>query len=140
MADFDATSLDHIAIAINDLESGVKIYSDMGLVFSKERETVESQGVRTAFAKMDHHANLELLTPINDSSPIKKFIDKNGEGIHHICFRVPDIEKKCEELLQKGYKLIYEKPIRGAHNALVNFVHPKSTSGVLIEISEKRGG
>ncbi|MDD0852211.1 methylmalonyl-CoA epimerase [Halobacteriovorax sp. GB3] len=129
--------LDHVAVAVKDLEKSVKIYEDMGLSFSKEREVVESQGVTTAFAAMDENAHLELLCPYGEDGPIHKYLAKKGEGIHHMCFKVPDVEKKCQELREKGYVLLYEKPTVGAGNCLVNFVHPKSTGGVLLEISQK---
>ena len=135
----DNLYLDHIAIAVNDLEERVKVYEDLGFSFSKEREVVESQKVVTAFAHVDKNAHLELLMPLNGEGPIQKFIEKNGEGIHHLCFSVEDVKLKGEELAQKGYKLIYEKPQPGANNCLVNFIHPKSTGGVLIEIAQKLG-
>jgi len=138
VSNFENSLLDHVAIAVSDIEKAVSVYSDMGLSFLPEREEVLSQGVKTAFAKIDSLANLELLSPINGEGPIQKFIDKNGEGIHHLCFRTEDVNKKCGELKSKGYKLIYETPVEGAHGALVNFVHPKSTGGVLIEISQKK--
>ena len=130
--------LDHIAIAVSNLESRVKVYEDLGFTFSSEREVVESQKVVTAFAHVDKNAHIELLQPINKEGPIQRFIEKNGEGIHHICFRVPSVEMKGKELVEKGYHLIYDHPQPGANNCLVNFIHPKSTGGVLIEISEKR--
>lgn len=128
--------LDHVAIAVSSLDNAQKVYEDLGLKFNPEREIVESQGVKTAFAHVDEHAHIELLEPFGDNSPIQKFIEKNGEGIHHMCFKVPDVNVKCDELKAKGYRLIYEKPVPGANNCLVNFVHPKSTGGVLIEVSQ----
>jgi methylmalonyl-CoA epimerase len=128
--------LDHVAIAVKNLDQSCKVYTDLGLSFSPNREVVASQGVTTAFAHVDEHAHIELLEPTDESSPIHKFIEKNGEGIHHLCFKVPDVEKKCTELKQLGYRLIYETPVPGANNCLVNFVHPKSTGGVLIEVSQ----
>ena len=128
--------LDHVAIAVSNLDRAQKVYEDLGLQFSPEREIVESQKVTTAFAHIDEHAHIELVCPINQDGPIQKFIDKNGEGIHHLCFKVPDVFKKSEELKSMGYQLIYEKPFIGANNCLVNFIHPKSSGGVLIEISQ----
>jgi methylmalonyl-CoA/ethylmalonyl-CoA epimerase len=128
--------LDHVAIAVKDLDISQKIYEDLGIKFNSSREIVSSQSVTTAFAHVDLHAHIELLCPLNEAGPIQKFIEKNGEGIHHLCFKVPDVIKKGEELKAKGYKLIYETPILGASNCLVNFVHPKSSGGVLIEISQ----
>jgi methylmalonyl-CoA/ethylmalonyl-CoA epimerase len=128
--------LDHVAIAVKNLDSAQKIYEDLGLQFSSNREVVESQKVTTAFAHVDEHAHIELICPLNQEGPVQKFIEKNGEGIHHLCFKVPDVEKKCNEMKALGHQLIYDKPIVGANNCLVNFVHPKSTGGVLIELSQ----
>jgi methylmalonyl-CoA epimerase len=113
------------------------MYTDLGLTFSADREVVEEQKVKTAFAHIDTNAHIELLEPTSDDSAIQKFIDKNGPGIHHLCFKVKDITKKQEELLSKGFRFIYPAPKIGAGNCLVNFIHPKSTGGVLIEISQK---
>lgn len=132
--------LDHVAVAVTNLDHAQKIWEDLGLTFNPEREDVPSQNVTTAFAHMDEHAHLELLCPINNEGPIQKFIEKNGEGIHHMSFKVPDVVKKSLELKNQGYKLVYETPVPGANNCLVNFIHPKSTGGVLIEISETRKG
>jgi len=128
--------LDHVAIAVKNLDVSEKVYQDLGLTFQSHRETVESQGVITSFAHVDQNAHIELLQPLNENSPIHKFIEKNGEGIHHLCFKVPDVKAKTEELKKLGYKLIYESPVPGANNCLVNFIHPKSTGGVLMEISQ----
>ena len=128
--------LDHVAIAVSDLDRAQKVYQDLGLTFSPNREIVDSQKVTTAFAHIDEHAHIELICPLNGEGPVQKFIEKNGEGIHHLCFKVPDVQKKSDEMTSLGYKLIYEKPFVGANNCLVNFVHPKSTGGVLIEISQ----
>lgn len=127
--------LDHVAIAVSNLDRAQKIWEDLGLTFSGEREEVPSQNVTTAFAHVDEHAHIELVCPINEQGPIQKFIEKNGEGIHHMSFKVPDVQKKTEELIASGYKMIYEKAVPGANNCLVNFIHPKSTGGVLVEIA-----
>lgn len=129
--------LDHIAIAVKSIDPAVKIYEDMGLKFSPEREVVEEQKVITAFAHVDQNAHIELLEPTSDDSAIAKFIASKGEGIHHLCFRVKDVRAKTKELSEKGYRFIYSEPRVGAGGCLVNFIHPKSTGGVLIEISEK---
>ena len=132
--------LDHVAVAVKDLDKGIAIYNDLGLNFDEAREIVKEQGVVTAFASIDENAHLELLAPIDDQGTIANFIKKNGEGIHHICFRVENVAQKSEDLIKKGYRLIYPEPVRGANNCLVNFIHPKSTGGVLIELSEKKEG
>lgn len=127
--------LDHIAIAVLDLEQSVQTYTALGLTFSADREVVASQKVKTAFAPIDQNGHIELLCPTESDSSIQKFIDKKGPGIHHICFRVSDVKAKQGELEQKGFTFIYPEPTVGAGNCLVNFIHPKSTGGVLIEIS-----
>lgn len=129
--------LDHVAIAVEDLEKSVDIFSSLGLSFSAEREVVEEQKVKTAFAHIDTNAHIELLEPTSEESAIHKFIQKNGPGIHHLCFRVKDVNSRQKELSEKGFRFIYEKPVKGAGGCLVNFIHPKSTGGILIEISQK---
>ena len=129
-------SLDHIAVAVEDLSSAQKIFGDIGLIFNKDNEVVPEESVITSFAPIGDEAKLELISPLNNEGPLKKFIDKNGPGIHHFCFKVDDITKLGEELLKKGYSLIYDKPRKGAGGNLINFIHPKSTGGVLIELSQ----
>lgn len=132
--------LDHIAIAVKDIASAKKIYEDMGLFFAPDTEEVKEQMVLTAFAHVDQNAHIELLEPTSEASAIHKFIESKGEGIHHLCFKVPDVEAKTLELTAKGYKFIYPAARVGAGGCLVNFIHPKSTGGVLIEISQKVKG
>jgi methylmalonyl-CoA epimerase len=98
---------------------------------------VKDQKVLTAFAQIDKNAHIELLEPTSDESTIHKFIESKGEGIHHLCFKVPDVKAKTAELTSKGYRFIYPEPRIGAGGCLVNFIHPKSTGGVLIEISQR---
>jgi methylmalonyl-CoA/ethylmalonyl-CoA epimerase len=129
--------LDHIAIAVKDITQAKKIYEDMGLSFAPEMEEVKEQLVLTAFAHVDQNAHIELLQPTSTESTIHKFIESKGEGIHHLCFKVRDVVSKTEELSSKGYRFIYPEPRIGAGGCLVNFIHPKSTGGVLIEISQR---
>ncbi|MBA2403789.1 MAG: methylmalonyl-CoA epimerase [Bdellovibrionales bacterium] len=129
--------LDHIAIAVKSISSAQKIYEDLGMTFSGEIEEVKDQKVLTAFAQIDENAHIELLEPTSTESTIHKFIEARGEGIHHLCFKVPDVKIKTQELTQKGYKFIYPEPRIGAGGCLVNFIHPKSAGGVLIEISQR---
>ena len=137
LPNLDDCHLDHVAIAVSNLEESVAKYQNLGLSFDDKREVVESQKVKTAFAAIDSNAHIELLESTSDDGPIGKFIAKNGEGIHHLCFRVPDVEKKQSELEAKGIKFISASPFPGANNCLVNFIHPKSMNGVLIELSQK---
>jgi methylmalonyl-CoA/ethylmalonyl-CoA epimerase len=127
-------TLDHIGIAVKSLDAS-KIYEDLGLTIDHV-ETVATQGVKTAFLSAGD-ANIELLEPTGPESTIAKFIEKRGEGIHHICFRVDDIEAHLSRLKSLGYRLINESPVPGAHGCRVAFLHPAAGSGVLIELSEK---
>jgi methylmalonyl-CoA/ethylmalonyl-CoA epimerase len=127
-------TLDHIGIAVRSLDAA-KIYESLGLTIDHV-ETVETQNVRTAFLSVGD-SNLELLEPTSADSPVAKFIEKRGEGIHHICFRVDDIESQIARLKAEGYRLIDEAPVPGAHGCRVAFLHPAAGNGVLIELSEK---
>ena len=130
----NAPRLDHIGIAVRSLENA-KIYESLGLAV-QHVETVETQRVKTAFLSVGD-STLELLEPTSPDSPIAKFIEKRGEGIHHICLRVDDIEAHLERLKAEGYRLINEAPVPGAHGCRVAFLHPAAGNGVLIELSEK---
>jgi len=128
------TKLDHIGIAVRSLDAA-KIYESLGLKVDHV-ETVDAQKVRTAFLSVGD-SSLELLEPTSDDSPIAKFIEKRGEGIHHICLRVDDIEAQLAKLKAEGYRLVNESPVPGAHGCRVAFLHPSAGNGVLIELSEK---
>jgi len=128
------TKLDHIGIAVKSLEAA-RIYESLGLR-GEHVETVETQKVKTAFLSVGD-ANLELLEPTSPDSPIAKFIEKRGEGIHHICLRVDDLEAHLARLKTEGYRLVNEAPVPGAHGCRVAFLHPSAGNGVLIELSEK---
>ena len=127
-------TLDHIGIAVRSLDAA-KIYESLGLTVDHV-ETVDTQKVRTAFLSVGD-SNLELLEPAGDDSPIAKFIEKRGEGIHHICLRVDDIESHLARLKAEGYRLVNEAPVPGAHGCRVAFLHPSAGNGVLIELAEK---
>jgi len=126
--------LDHIGIAVRSIDAA-KVYQTLGLKIDHV-ETVATQGVKTAFLSAGE-SNLELLEPLSAESPIAKFIEKRGEGIHHICLRVDDIEAHLARLKAEGYRLINEAPVPGAHGCRVAFLHPAAGNGVLIELSEK---
>ena len=130
----DKPTLDHIGIAVRSLEAA-KIYADLGLKIDHV-ENVETQGVKTAFLSVGD-SNLELLEPLSPQSSVAKFIEKRGEGIHHLCFRVSNIEEHLDRLKKQGYRLINEAPVPGAHGCRVAFLHPAAGNGVLIELSEK---
>jgi methylmalonyl-CoA/ethylmalonyl-CoA epimerase len=126
--------LDHIGIAVRSIE-GTAIYTALGLEIDHV-ETVESQGVKTAFLSVGD-SNLELLEPTGPESPVARYIEKRGEGIHHLCFRVDDIDAHLQRLASAGYRLINETAVPGAHGCRVAFLHPSAGNGVLIELSER---
>ena len=127
--------INHIGVAVKDLDEAIKLYRDqLGLEF-KGTDEVESQKVKVAFFKIGE-TNIELVAATSPDSPIAKYLEKNREGIHHICFEVDDINKALESLKERGVKLINEEPRKGAHNTLVAFIHPKSTNGVLTEVCQ----
>jgi methylmalonyl-CoA/ethylmalonyl-CoA epimerase len=128
--------IDHLGIAVNKIEDGKKFWSDvLGLEFEGS-ETVAEQKVTTAFFPVGE-SEVELLESTEPDGPISKYIEKRGEGIQHIAFRVENIEAALEELKEKGIRLIDEKPRKGAGGAKIAFLHPKSTSGVLVELCER---
>ena len=132
--------LDHVAVAVEDLDEAQRRYEALGLRFEEHRETVPSEGATTAFAPVDARCRLELVGPHGEGGPIAKFLRDRGPGIHHICLRVPDVREKCRQLIAGGFRLVYDEPRPGAGGCLVNFVHPKSAGGVLIELSQRPDG
>ncbi len=128
--------IEHIGIAVNDIASTGKLYETLLKTSVYKIEEVESEGVKTAFLQSGPN-KIELLEAISPDSPIRKFIEKRGEGIHHIAFDVDDIEAEMSRLKQEGFVLLSEKPMPGADNKLVCFVHPKSANGVLIELCQE---
>lgn len=131
-----AMKIDHIAIAVHSLEEALKVYRDLLGLELKGVEQVPEQGVRIAFLPVGE-SRIELLEPLSAESPVAKFLEKRGEGIHHICFEVEDLEKTLQDLANKGVKLIDEQPRIGAHGRKMAFVHPKSLHGVLLELYQK---
>ncbi len=128
--------LDHIGIAVETLDKGFEFYRALGFE-DMETEEVPSEKVKTGFLRLGNRATLELLEPTGEDSTIRKFLTKRGPGIHHICLRVKGIDQILEQLKSKGVRLINETAKQGAHNCRVAFIHPASTGGVLIELSEK---
>jgi methylmalonyl-CoA/ethylmalonyl-CoA epimerase len=130
--------IDHLGIAVNSIEEAKKLFHDiLGLTF-EGTETVQEQKVTTAFFPVGD-SEVELLESTAPDGPIAKYLEKRGEGIQHIAFRVDNLEEALAELKDKGIRLIDEKPRRGAGGAKIAFIHPKSTHGVLIELSEREG-
>lgn len=130
--------IEHIGIAVKDMQAAQNIYEALLNTTVYKTEEVASEGVKTAFLKTGPN-KIELLEATSADSPIAKFIDKKGEGIHHIAFDVTDIEAEMERLKAAGFILLNDKPKRGADNKLVCFVHPKSANGVLVELCQDAG-
>jgi len=128
--------IDHLGIAVNSIEEAKKLFHDiLGLEF-EGTETVQEQKVTTAFFPVGD-SEVELLESTAPDGPIAKYLEKRGEGIQHIAFRVENLDEALAELKDKGIRLIDEKPRKGAGGAKIAFLHPKSTHGVLIELSER---
>ena len=128
--------IDHLGIAVNSIEDGKSFWTDaLGLEFEGS-ETVEEQKVTTAFFPVGE-SEVELLESTAPDGPIAKFLEKRGQGIHHVAFRVENIEEALAELKEKGIRLIDEKPRMGAGGAKIAFLHPKATNGILVELCER---
>jgi methylmalonyl-CoA epimerase len=129
------TALDHIAIAVPDLEKAIKRFlEDFGLTYEGTEE-VESAKTSTAFFPLPA-TSIELVHPLRGEGPIAKYLEKKPGGIHHLCFRTDDIEADVARLKAKGYQFLSDAPGPGAHGCTVIFIHPKSCDGVLIELSQ----
>jgi len=128
--------IEHIGIAVKNMEDANVLFEKMLDVPSYKMEAVESEGVLTSFFQTGNN-KIELLVATNPESPIAKFLEKKGEGIHHIAFDVDDIEAEIIRLKKEGFVLINEVPKKGADNKLVVFLHPKNTNGVLVELCQE---
>ncbi|GED66572.1 methylmalonyl-CoA epimerase [Brevibacillus reuszeri] len=125
----------HIGIAVKSLEQALPFYTNhLGLSLIGTEE-VESEQVKVAFLEIGE-SRIELLEPLSDQSPIAKFIEKRGEGIHHIALDVNDVKERLIHLKEQGVPLIHEVPKKGAHNAQIGFLHPKAAGGVLYELCQ----
>ncbi|MGC1204534.1 MAG: methylmalonyl-CoA epimerase [Flavobacteriaceae bacterium] len=128
--------IEHIGIAVKNIDNSNDLFTKLFGEPHYKTEAVESEGVKTSFFKVGEN-KIELLEATKDDSSIAKFIDKKGEGIHHIAFDVDDIESEVKRLKTEGFIVLNEKPKRGADNKLVVFLHPKTTNGVLIELCQE---
>ena len=129
--------IEHIGIAVKDLEESNKLFKKL---FGKQHykvEKVESEGVSTSFFKLGE-TKIELLEATKEDSPIANFIDKKGEGIHHIAYDVDDIKAETKRLEKEGFQILNKTPKEGADNKLIVFLHPKSTNGVLVELCQEK--
>lgn len=128
--------IEHLGIAVKDLEKSELLFSSLLGEKSYKREEVASEGVITSFFRSGPN-KIELLQATHTDSPIARFIEKRGEGIHHIAFSVENIEEEMDRLKNLGFRLLNEKPKRGADHMLICFLHPKDTNGVLIELCQQ---
>ena len=130
------TVIDHIGIAVKSIDDALKFWeTGLGIKCTGVEEVAE-QKVKTAFLPLKD-SEVELLEPTGDDSPVAKFIEKKGEGIHHLAIRVDDLEKALAELKEQGVRLIDERPRKGAGGAMIAFIHPSATGGVLLELSQR---
>ncbi len=129
--------IEHIGIAVKDLEAANKTYKAVLGAEHYKIETVESEGVMTSFFKIGE-SKIELLAATRADSPVAKFIEKRGEGIHHMAFYVDDIKAEIERLKGEGFRLLNEQPKPGADNKIVAFMHPKDANGVLVELCQEK--
>ena len=131
-------ALDHIAIAVPDLEKAIKRFmEDFGLTYEGTQDVAAAK-TTTAFFPLPE-TSIELVHPLNGEGPIAGYLEKKGGGMHHLCFRSDDIEADVARLKEKGYQFLSEAPSIGAHNCKVIFIHPKSCDGVLIELNQPQG-
>jgi methylmalonyl-CoA/ethylmalonyl-CoA epimerase len=134
------TAIDHIGIAVPDLDAAIKWYHDhLGMIVLHE-EVNEDQGVREAMLSVRGapvgSAQLQLMAPLDEKSPIAKFLDKRGPGIQQLAYRVSNIDPLTERLREQGIRLLYDAPRRGTADSRINFIHPKDAGGVLVELVE----
>ncbi len=129
--------IDHVGIAVADLDEAIAFYRDTFGLLSVHEEVNEEQGVREAMLAVgDGDSRIQLLAPLNDHSTLAKFLDRNGPGVQQLAYTVDDIAATSAELRGRGLRLLYDEPKRGTAGSLVNFIHPKDAGGVLVELVE----
>ena len=129
--------MDHVAIAVADIEESISRWVDALGVEAGEVEDLPERGVRLCKLEAPGSPALELVTPLGEDSTVARFLGEQGEGIHHFCFEVDDIEDTLERLRRDGVRLVHDRPVTGAGGSRIAFVHPRSFNGVLIELVEK---
>jgi methylmalonyl-CoA/ethylmalonyl-CoA epimerase len=131
------SKIDHVGIAVPDLDEAIAFYRDTFGVVSVHEETNEEQGVREAMLAVgDGETRIQLLAPLSPESTIAKFLDRSGPGLQQLAYRVTDVEKVSAVLRERGVRLLYDQPRRGTADSRINFVHPKDAGGVLVELVE----
>jgi methylmalonyl-CoA/ethylmalonyl-CoA epimerase len=131
------TCIDHVGIAVPDLDEAIAFYQDSFGMQLQHQETNEEQGVREAMMAVgDSGSSIQLLAPIDESSTIAKFLDRSGPGLQQLAYRVTDVEQVSAILRERGLRLLYDAPRRGTADSRINFIHPKDAGGVLVELVE----
>jgi methylmalonyl-CoA/ethylmalonyl-CoA epimerase len=131
------TAIDHVGIAVPDLDEAMAFYTDTYGMTVVHEETNEEQGVREAMVRVGGTDScIQLLAPLSPESTIGKFLDRSGPGLQQLAYRVSDIDAVCATLRERGLRLLYDEPKRGTSNSRVNFIHPKDAGGVLVELVE----
>jgi len=131
------TQIDHVGVAVPDLDEAIAFYETTFGMRLAHRETNEEQGVEEAMIAVgDSDNKIQLLAPLNESSTIAKFLDRSGPGLQQLAYRVTDVEKVSAILRERGVRLLYDAPKRGTADSRINFIHPKDAGGVLVELVE----
>ena len=129
--------IDHVGVAVPDLDAAIAFYRDVLGLTLQHREQNHAQGVAEALlAARDGPPPIQLVAPLTQDSPVGRFLDRRGPGLHHLAYRVPDLASASAVFRQRGLRLLYDSPRAGTRGSLINFVHPKDTGGILIELVE----
>lgn len=139
MSLLETGSLDHVAVAVHDLDEALSLYGDLLGAEVAYREEVEGQGVEVAFLDLPGESRLELVAALGEGTPVGRFLERRGPGLHHVCFRVPDLERALRRLDDAGVPLVDRRPRRGARGSRIAFVRPDAFGGVLVELKEAGG-
>lgn len=129
--------IDHIGIAVRSIEESTPLYRDTLRMEYLGEEVIDEQGVRVAFFQVGE-SMIELLEPLDEEGPVARFLDRHGEGIHHIAFGTADIDRARDEVASRSVRLLSDEPLDGAHGKLITFLHPKDTGRVLMELTQRR--
>ena len=131
------TAIDHVGVAVADLDEAIAFYRDSFGMQLVHEETNEEQGVREAMMAVgDSGSCIQLLAPLNEDSTIARFLERNGQGVQQVAYRVTDVEKVSAILRERGLRLLYDEPRRGTSDSRINFIHPKDAGGILVELVE----
>ncbi|HZX10757.1 MAG TPA: methylmalonyl-CoA epimerase [Acidobacteriota bacterium] len=128
----------HIGIAVNKLEKSLNKWTRLFNLKKGEIEEIKDRGVKVVTLQFDHGPLIELLEAVGDDSPIKRFINSHGEGIHHLCLKTDNLDQKIRELKREGIRFVQESPVSGAGGSRIIFIHPENLNGVLIELKEEK--